>query len=459
MLRDGNVLHLELVNKIKGLGYQLDDGMCTGIAYVGLMTLLEGRPGIFNDILLNIINLMPAEIAILKAKRNGSNKTPYSEKERNIVAFFDGVEMFHIPDKYKHILGNKDEIITQNQRRALEFLITNKLKAEGGVNAAENFVDVYTLPKLINYFSTLRESIHATKYTHPFALIIESSNHTLCINYDFKNECWFMIDAGNLPGHAIHSDEDMARTLIGAFYCKDSVILSSTLFHTRQHDAAIAPCLEEWRRRMDKREEVRIDKANITDAFGANWLYLAAQKGREELVRSLLASGANVDQPQSDSGGTPLFIAVQENHLQVVNDLMLYGANPNKLCKNPKSSPLGYALDTKNWRMAVAILIRLKDEKQINSGDRTIIHQNRHALAEAFCKLMETQDYKENYASFVNDVMASRNALGQLLNDPTDKFAILFTRSKYEDKKVTKSIKLIGDWFDGRKRAAPKAGF
>jgi len=458
MLRAATVLHQELVNRMTGLGYQTGQGMCFGLAHMGMMTILEGKTGKLNDILLDILNLTPAELATLKDKASGKNKALFSEKERTIVAFFDGVELYHVPDKYNKLFDLTEGAVTQDQKRAMPFLSTDKLKSQGGIKVVENFIDVYKLPKLIDYLTTLRKSIHSTHCALPFVVMLESSNHTICIHYDLKKNAWLMIDAGNLPVHEIHGDEEMAKAMMAAFICKDIAILSSNIYLTSQNEAGIRPCLDEWRMNMDRREDVRPEKVDNKDSFDASWLYLAAQKGRRDLVKKLLETGANADQASSYTGATPLYMAVQEGHLKIMYDLMLYGADPNKICKEANVSPLGHALDDKNWQMAAAILIGLKNSKKINTSDLSIINQNRHALADAFCKLMEHDNYREHYAEFVNDVLASRNALGAILNEPTDSLSFLFSKKKHHDIKVTESIKQIGEWFDDRQASARPAG-
>jgi ankyrin repeat protein len=57
-------------------------------------------------------------------------------------------------------------------------------------------------------------------------------------------------------------------------------------------------------------------------------LYLAAYKGRKEVVRVLLDAGADTDQASTiDHGATPLFASAQNGNVEVVRALVEAGAN------------------------------------------------------------------------------------------------------------------------------------
>ena len=57
-------------------------------------------------------------------------------------------------------------------------------------------------------------------------------------------------------------------------------------------------------------------------------LYIASQRGHNEVVRALLSAGAKVNQ-QSKGGASPLYIASHEGHGKVVHTLLSAGAIVN----------------------------------------------------------------------------------------------------------------------------------
>eukprot|EP00759_Apiculatamorpha_spiralis_P005421 PhF_6_TR13257/c0_g1_i2/m.21024 len=79
------------------------------------------------------------------------------------------------------------------------------------------------------------------------------------------------------------------------------------------------------------------DIANVLCQYGAQVnsakysgnvtpLYISAQNGNTECVRTLLAHSADIDSPKS-TGATPLFIAAQQNFVEIVTILLHSGAN------------------------------------------------------------------------------------------------------------------------------------
>jgi hypothetical protein len=76
-------------------------------------------------------------------------------------------------------------------------------------------------------------------------------------------------------------------------------------------------------------------------------LLAAARKSNVELVKALLAKGADVD-AKSPYGATPLFFACDRANDVIVKILLEKGANPNIQDTFYKASPLGWATGKKN---------------------------------------------------------------------------------------------------------------
>lgn len=69
--------------------------------------------------------------------------------------------------------------------------------------------------------------------------------------------------------------------------------------------------------------------------LGNTALHIASLAGQEEVVRLLVQHGASVN-VQSQNGFTPLYMAAQENHDNVVKYLLANGANQSlatEVCK------------------------------------------------------------------------------------------------------------------------------
>ncbi len=58
---------------------------------------------------------------------------------------------------------------------------------------------------------------------------------------------------------------------------------------------------------------------------GESPLYIASQNGHIDVVKELVASGAQIDL-QENTGTSPLYIASQNGHIDVVKELVASGA-------------------------------------------------------------------------------------------------------------------------------------
>ncbi len=251
MQRAGAELELKFVDKMRALKYQSDPyGICFGIAYTGALSLLADNADYFNKIFIDTINLTDAELETLKNKRVGQSKAKLTEKEIDILALCDSVELLHVPSQYKKIFNVGDnEIVTQTQLRALGWLAGKKLKEQQlEVKKAEEISNVYTLAELTENLAALKRSVIDTNCTQPFSLVLTSFDHAVTIKYDKRRDTWFLIDAGRMPIHEIKGEDNIAKHLFEAFYAmqKPMIIVSTSVYVAAKNQPAIQSCLDTW---------------------------------------------------------------------------------------------------------------------------------------------------------------------------------------------------------------------
>ncbi|KNC47506.1 uncharacterized protein AMSG_11713 [Thecamonas trahens ATCC 50062] len=93
---------------------------------------------------------------------------------------------------------------------------------------------------------------------------------------------------------------------------------------------------------------------HVTNTAAATSLYLAAQSGSIEVVRMLLAAGANPNSAKDD-GWTPLMIAVHRRHLKVARVLIGSGAEVNQ--RNANGATALYVAAQLGFLAAVNLLL------------------------------------------------------------------------------------------------------
>jgi ankyrin repeat protein len=88
---------------------------------------------------------------------------------------------------------------------------------------------------------------------------------------------------------------------------------------------------------------VGADKARLEmmTPFGT-WLHVAASHGKLEIVKRLVALGANVNATGGIAGGSPINEAASEGHLEVVKHLLSCGATMD--VSEPERNPLFSAI-------------------------------------------------------------------------------------------------------------------
>lgn len=114
-------------------------------------------------------------------------------------------------------------------------------------------------------------------------------------------------------------------------------------------------------------------RSNTTEKWGERALHVAVKAGQLEVVRELLARGAQVD-AVGDSGSTPLHLATQGGHLEIVKILLASSAQID-LVDGLEHSPLYQAVGFgKSEIIKVLLAGGAKTEVVSNSG-QTALHR------------------------------------------------------------------------------------
>ncbi len=450
-----------LLQKLRDMGYNPDpEGVCFGVAYTAMSSFLLGGMQDYTQRLHNI--------------KNSNLKKPMLPQQdiTDIRAYFDAIEMFHHTGLHRNLYESRKSPRFQDPEKAMEIVMPAQLREEGGVNKAGTLADVYDEDNLSAYLTALKNRMKQNECSFPVSLVFESINHAICVGYDPKADTWTLIDANNLPPKVI-PDDKAAEHIISSFLCGNKAILSCDVFVHNRNAEAMSACLQDIRH--DIRETSAIDqkKVKTRDKFQSSLIAVAARKGMVDLLEdairaepgcvnyqddmgstplykatqdryydvaeTLLKNNADPNLPNR-LGGVPLFMAVMEGDLKMVELLLQYEAKPH-LANIDNESPIYLAADTRQWRILITMLLNMKNASQISSKDMNIINQNRHLLAEEFCRIMERVPDQGNRNKMVESVLASENAFGAIMNKGQSIFNTFFSKNRYHDKKVTESIK------------------
>ena len=147
-------------------------------------------------------------------------------------------------------------------------------------------------------------------------------------------------------------------------------------------------------------------------------LFIAAQNGHIEVVKLLLAFGADSDKPRN-GGVTPLSIAVQQGHIEVVKLLLAFGADFDKPLDDG-ATPLFIAVYTKRIDVIKLLVKCGADPLKKSYNNQTPFYFAKHQGNAEIIKLLEpvvngkVEYHKENCLSYLHD-----NAIG-IIGDTVD---------------------------------------
>lgn len=162
------------------------------------------------------------------------------------------------------------------------------------------------------------------------------------------------------------------------------------------------------------------DKKSLNDE-----LLAATRKSNVELVKSLLAQGADVD-AKSPYGATPLFFACDRSNAEMVKLLLDAGANPNIQDTFYKATPLGWASGKGNAE--VLRLLVEKGAKEVEMAMRFGINGNHAELVKtSLAKGKFTQEQLDKF--LVTAKSKNSNDLIELLKAAGAKDTVPFTVS------------------------------
>lgn len=116
-------------------------------------------------------------------------------------------------------------------------------------------------------------------------------------------------------------------------------------------------------------------------------LYAACKNGHEEVIKTLLENGAQINKADRD-GETAIFSAVEKDHKKIVKLLLDHGAN----CLHPRNdgdTPMDIAIRNKNWDTVAMMFLNVKTPHKRNMS---ILKRNKKHLLHAVDQLIKSSD-------------------------------------------------------------------
>lgn len=354
------------IPEIKDLGFYHDpDGMCHGLCMEAVIYLLLRKMPEMQRLLIRLKELSPirekynplikklssfkAEIQSEVKKQNSNPAVDALEKlkqeklsllsveERDIweiAKLLYGISIFQLNrqtlKEEKLSIEQEETWSTFNffnphschpndlkQKNMWELLTPNDLNQKGGVVCIPAFTGCYT-PKELYVLQKMLHETALTENTDPILCTQSHGSHVVMEGIDPLNNSLTFIDANQLPGEIVASDEDMAyRIAQGVFknHKHTHTALFSRFYVTRNNQEIVTKKIAKL---LDAPEikamhVVTREKAQFIGADGSAWLYLAARHGDVEKIEKLMNYGACVNRISHPNGWTPFTLAIYYN--------------------------------------------------------------------------------------------------------------------------------------------------
>ncbi len=357
-----------LIHVMKELGYPSnEEGVCFGYSNMFLQAYYCHDLKKFWDRIDAIYNMSDRQLQRFiryKSQDNHSwRRIKLSPKEWEMMAFFEGIEIYHQLHKHQE-LQNKDNPVIRQEILPSSTLVApaamDRLTLKHKVSGEEitivrheaasllkdkawsilkvvdtditakvysSFSGAYDINDLTEYFNKARETVF-NQPEHRAGLSLVSGSHAISVIYNADAHQWELIDLNRLPNMVACLDEkELAKQVITAFnHLKPNgtcAIFSTNVYgyqDLKGNDLRTIQKLSEWNSQYIGSNTKKVNNLRDINQFSA--LQLAAARGHEAVFDQLATStGSDLNQ-KNGAGVTPLMLAARTGQTLIVTSLL-----------------------------------------------------------------------------------------------------------------------------------------
>ncbi|MFJ1268258.1 ankyrin repeat domain-containing protein [Legionella lytica] len=356
--------HLDLYKLGTLLDYPLSDrGLCHGVALMAIQALLAvDEKSFFKR--LDFIASYRSNFARLKeeieeAKKKALSTIPpieeATQKLLDILAFFDGIELYLVPQKHADLF---DGVISQEDITTIYPLISSeKLK---GTKLTHLFNRPFAFDKtnLKDYLNELANIFDDTTMFPP--ILLRNIDHSICLKYD-KSDTWLYIDINdfgqqeNTTYFRNLNREELADNIFKSFGPAPypHVVMNVEVLTTKEN-YLLQSALEH----LHAQHPITAEQAKMHDHLHTGLLFLACRHGNLGVVQELFQQPDALINTKTPNGETPLLIACAKGYLEIAQTLIAHRNTLVNESNLKKQSPLSFACAKKYTKIAQALLER-----------------------------------------------------------------------------------------------------
>lgn len=477
-----NISHQKLTEAKTLLGFSTDKGgICRGVTAMWMQAVLCQEEEKFWQRLQLISTTPDLIMKIYKAKNTPEENLTSSEQDLlEIEAFFYGVDAYqnsikHVGDLSPYLQA--DETYTD---QISKLVMSEKIRQRGGI------VNLYSSPAIFSetgwglFFENIKMSLNS-KSRNLVPMMVSGSGHQIGILYLPEKDQWEVFDV-NAPTSLLVPD---VRSLVSLVYFailgRDSGEEEEVFLHVSAHalkDYAELISLKTQFAKLEQQNLLVMD-VNRQSAEGKTLIHEAAYINSLTLLKSLLGRGAKIDNVDN-LGWSAAHFAAQEGNLSILVELVERGAKlgletvkgetpahlaawyghihlirffiekripltkPNKDGYSPFYFMFGASKN--KIEMITEVLLSLLTSSIISSEDLDKINAYREKLVKGFILRVKSASETEKRV-MLDDFMNQRNAFSQILHSPRNYVGFLFTKRRFQDRRITESVGQVLDAF------------
>lgn len=301
------ISHSELTDYMRKLRLISDDGVCHGLAGMGICELLLGEEKNYNKRLDwmrvfwrasngNPEPLMKQMLPIVNAIDH--------ELIADIPVFLRKVDINYQPLEYLNEFPEKTEL-SQDLAQTLQVTAPPKIKT---IAHSPTFTGAYRANELKLYFAAIAKAIGVNN----IALAISSATHTLFAKYDYANKRWLYGNTQKMEIIPLDSHNKMGEHIAAAFG-GEATVIGMQFFGLNQYEIKRAITSLSKDPNWNELHKVDAERVNL-DCESIKWIHVAAQNDDQISVRKLLDYDPSLKELKTADGDVSLDFAKKERH-------------------------------------------------------------------------------------------------------------------------------------------------
>ncbi|HAU3847400.1 ankyrin 3 [Legionella pneumophila] len=323
------------------LGYSDVEGVCHGISIRWLEACMSGEEHVFHERIKRIEQIVSSGQDIVKLmdavkEKKGKNLSAEDQDLLDIQAFFDSLDLYHMPYRHTELFGLSSDSNQKNIAFHSDLAASDKINALGGLSQVYSQALIPDEAELKHYLDELGFIMQAGSGSRKDVLgvLLSSFDHTLALTYKPGNG-WGFMDINQYPSKVFKTEETglLAKMIIKGLNSVPSsnyIALDASIYTTTRNPQvySLSTQLGQF-----KSSHVITPEIASREQNGMGLAWIAARIGDIALISELAKHQIDLNKAE-ENGFTLAHLAVQQGDVALISELARHGVDFNKPAKH-----------------------------------------------------------------------------------------------------------------------------